>query len=211
MSRWHKLMWNIPFNGLSVVLDASTKELIDDPDTVALADAIVREVHAAAGTCGFDVPEEAIRKTIDVTRSMVPYDSSMRLDYLNHRPMEVEAIFGNPLREASRRVRIDAASRDALPAAEISRCPCRRGISNSRLPEAEEAVEQSRDSTDHGNRRCLDAAGCRRTDHKGELGRIELDAHNVRRRRRLFPLSPRLDRLVVRHAVPPSTAPGKSR
>ncbi len=100
MARWHKLMWNIPFNGLSVVLDASTRELVDDPHAVALADAIVREVHQAAAACGFDVPAETIEKTIEVTRSMVAYDSSMRLDYLNHRPMEVESIFGNPLRAA---------------------------------------------------------------------------------------------------------------
>ena len=36
MARWRKLMWNITFNGLSVALDASTKELVDDPDSLAL-------------------------------------------------------------------------------------------------------------------------------------------------------------------------------
>jgi 2-dehydropantoate 2-reductase len=100
LTRWRKLLWNIPFNGLSVSLDASTKDLVDDPDSLALVDAIIREVHAAAAACGVTIPEEMIEKTIEVTRSMVPYDSSMRLDYLNRRPMEVEAIFGNPLRVA---------------------------------------------------------------------------------------------------------------
>ena len=37
----------------------------------------------------------SIRLSIELTRSMVPYDSSMRLDYLNHRPIEVEAISGS--------------------------------------------------------------------------------------------------------------------
>lgn len=100
LTRWRKLLWNIPFNGLSVSLNASTKELIDDADSLALVAAIIREVHDAAAACGVQIPEEMIDKTIEVTRSMVPYDSSMRLDYLNHRPMEVEAIFGNPLRAA---------------------------------------------------------------------------------------------------------------
>lgn len=100
LTRWRKLLWNIPFNGLSVSLDASTKELVDDPDSVALVDAIIREVHAAAEACGVTIPPEMIAKTIDVTRSMVPYDSSMRLDYLNQRPMEIESIFGNPIRAA---------------------------------------------------------------------------------------------------------------
>ena len=102
LTRWRKLMWNIPFNGLSVVLDASTQELVEDDDSVALVDAIIREVHAAAAACGIDVPEEMITKTIDVTRGMVPYDSSMRLDYLNRRKIEVESIFGNPIRTARR-------------------------------------------------------------------------------------------------------------
>ena len=39
---------------------------------------------------------------IDHTDDMVPYDSSMRLDYLNGRAIEVEAIYGNALQEAQR-------------------------------------------------------------------------------------------------------------
>ncbi|MCL4160984.1 UNVERIFIED_CONTAM: hypothetical protein GTU68_041054, partial [Idotea baltica] len=98
--RWRKLMWNIPFNGLSVALNASTKEIVDTPSSFALADAIIREVHQGAAACGVDVPESAIAKTMDNTVKMVPYDSSMRIDYLNRRPMELQAIMGNPLAAA---------------------------------------------------------------------------------------------------------------
>ncbi|TWU34123.1 2-dehydropantoate 2-reductase [Novipirellula aureliae] len=98
--RWRKLMWNIPFNGLSVVLNASTKSLMDNVEACQLSDAIIREVHAAAAACGVEVPDAAIEITLENTRKMKPYDSSMRLDYLNKRPMEVEAILGNPLRVA---------------------------------------------------------------------------------------------------------------
>ena len=38
VARWRKLMWNIPFNGLSVVLDATTKELMQDRHAESLAD-----------------------------------------------------------------------------------------------------------------------------------------------------------------------------
>ena len=100
MVRWRKLMWNIPFNGLSVALNATTKEIVDHDESAALATAIIREVHGAAEACGVKVPNAMIDKTMETTRKMVPYDSSMRLDYLNKRPMEVEAIFGNPLRAA---------------------------------------------------------------------------------------------------------------
>jgi 2-dehydropantoate 2-reductase len=101
-ARWRKLMWNIPFNGLSVVLDASTKQLINDPDAVQLVETMIDEVHHAATGNGVHVDPSVKLLTVEVTRKMVPYDSSMRLDYLNRRPMEVEAIFGNPLKVARR-------------------------------------------------------------------------------------------------------------
>ena len=33
---------------------------------------------------------------------MTPYRTSMKIDYDEHRPLEVEAIFGNPLRAVQR-------------------------------------------------------------------------------------------------------------
>lgn len=102
LTRWQKLMWNIPFNGLSVALDASTKELMEQPDALALCEAIVREVHDGAASCGVEIPSKAIETTIEHTRVMVPYDSSMRLDFRNRRPMEIDAIFGRPLEAVAR-------------------------------------------------------------------------------------------------------------
>ncbi|MGB0760587.1 MAG: putative 2-dehydropantoate 2-reductase [Rubripirellula sp.] len=99
-ARWKKLMWNIPFNGLSVVLNASTWELMESPEACGLARDLIEEVHQAAKACGSAISEKVIQTTLDVTREMVPYDSSMRLDYLNQRPMEIEAILGNPIRRA---------------------------------------------------------------------------------------------------------------
>ncbi|MGV3486619.1 MAG: 2-dehydropantoate 2-reductase, partial [Planctomycetaceae bacterium] len=96
MARWRKLMWNIPFNGLSVVLNASTRDLIDTPATESLAQSIMQEVYDAARACGRTLPADAIEATLDHTRQMVPYDSSMRLDYLAQRPMELAAIFAAP-------------------------------------------------------------------------------------------------------------------
>ncbi len=100
LARWRKLMWNIPFNGLSVVLNASTKALIEDPRATELAAALMAEVAAGSAACGRRQPDNAIEQTLEHTRHMVPYDSSMRLDYLAGRPMEIEAILGNPLRAA---------------------------------------------------------------------------------------------------------------
>ena len=43
---------NIPFNGLSVVLDAGTDEMLADPVTRARAATLMDEVVAAAAACG---------------------------------------------------------------------------------------------------------------------------------------------------------------
>ncbi len=99
-TRWAKLMWNIPFNGLSVVLEALTDRIMAQPHTARLAEQLMREVHLAAAGCGSVIDESMIAKLLEDTRKMVPYASSMLLDYQQGRPMEIEAIFGNPLRAA---------------------------------------------------------------------------------------------------------------
>ncbi len=98
--RWRKLMWNIPYNGLSVALDASTDKLMASEVAVDLIRSLVTEVHSAATACGAKIGAEWIEKTIEHTREMVPYDSSMRLDFLAGRPMELRAILQNPINAA---------------------------------------------------------------------------------------------------------------
>ncbi len=98
--RWRKLMWNIPYNGLSVVLDADTSQLMSHAETALLVEELMVEVRHSAHACGKEIEESNIAKMLADTRLMVPYASSMLLDYRQRRPMEVEAIFGNPLRAA---------------------------------------------------------------------------------------------------------------
>jgi 2-dehydropantoate 2-reductase len=98
--RWRKLMWNIPYNGLSVALNADTSQIMKDPAAAALAESLMQEVRQVAHCCGSQIEAEFVDKLLQYTRQMVPYDSSMRLDYRAGRPMEIEAIFGNTLRAA---------------------------------------------------------------------------------------------------------------
>ncbi|MEQ1825963.1 MAG: putative 2-dehydropantoate 2-reductase [Pirellula sp.] len=102
LARWRKLMWNIPFNGLSVILNSSTNKIMEHPESRALAEAIIREVRQTACDCGHFIEPEFVQYMMDHTDVMVPYDSSMRLDFLAGRPIEVEAIYGNALRAAER-------------------------------------------------------------------------------------------------------------
>ncbi|MFM8214112.1 MAG: putative 2-dehydropantoate 2-reductase [Pirellula sp.] len=101
-TKWKKLMWNIPFNGLSVLLNASTDAIMNDPDSRLLARRISEEVRQIALAAGSPIEPSYVDWVIDHTDDMVPYDSSMRLDYLSGRAIEVEAIYGNALQEAQR-------------------------------------------------------------------------------------------------------------
>jgi 2-dehydropantoate 2-reductase len=102
LSRWKKLVWNIPYNGLSVILDARTDELMANSDTLVLVEKIMEEVVAGAKSCDRIIPEEFIRHMLDYTHKMKPYRTSMKIDYDESRPLEVEAIFGNPIRSAEK-------------------------------------------------------------------------------------------------------------
>ncbi|MBE9128269.1 MULTISPECIES: putative 2-dehydropantoate 2-reductase [unclassified Coleofasciculus] len=100
LSRWKKLVWNIPFNGLSVVLDATTDAIINDSYGQKMAEQLMREVVAAAAGYGLEIKESFIQKMLEHTVKMKPYRTSMKIDYDSHRPLEIEAIFGNPIRAA---------------------------------------------------------------------------------------------------------------
>ena len=100
LARWKKLVWNIPYNGLSVVLDARTDELMANADTRILVEKLMWEVVAGAKSCDRTIPDDFIPKMLDYTDKMKPYRTSMKLDYDRKQRLELEAIFGNPLRMA---------------------------------------------------------------------------------------------------------------
>jgi len=99
--RWRKLMWNVPFNGLSVVLDATTADMVADPDCRVMVQDLMTEVLSASVGTGHMVDPGAIDALFDSTERMVPYAPSMKLDYEAGRPMELDAIYRVPLEVAS--------------------------------------------------------------------------------------------------------------
>jgi 2-dehydropantoate 2-reductase len=101
-SRWKKLVWNIPFNGLSVILDAKTDALIADRATRSLAEDLMQEVVNGAAAYDRAIAPEFVQDMLDKTVKMKPYLTSMKLDYDRRQPLEVEAIFGNPLKKAAK-------------------------------------------------------------------------------------------------------------
>ncbi len=100
LARWNKLLWNIPFNGVCVVLNSSTKELITHPASRQLVTDLMNEVVDAAYACGVKMDRSGVEKMINNTLKMKPYAPSMKLDFDFKRPMEIEAIYSNPVNEA---------------------------------------------------------------------------------------------------------------
>ena len=62
--RWKKLVWNIPYNGLTVLMNASTDKLTFDADSRPLLQDLMREVIEAAAACGATIPFDFIDKMI---------------------------------------------------------------------------------------------------------------------------------------------------
>jgi 2-dehydropantoate 2-reductase len=122
-AHWEKLVWNIPFNGLGVASAAGCNALVQSscdprPSTARqclttdklLADArwarlvrdLMLEVIAAARALGFDVPDTFADQQIERTRTMGAYRASTLIDFERGQPLELESLFLEPLRQATR-------------------------------------------------------------------------------------------------------------
>jgi 2-dehydropantoate 2-reductase len=100
-ARWQKLIWNIPFNGLAITGGGiATDRILSDPGLAAQVRPLMDEVAAAARHFGHDVSDAFIQGQIDVTPGMGAYHPSSVVDFLAGRDVEVEAIWGEPLRRA---------------------------------------------------------------------------------------------------------------
>ena len=100
LARWRKLVWNIPFNGLSVVRNELTNQLVRNPRTRALCERLMHEVATAAKACARPIEPAFLEKMMADTEKMKPYAPSMKLDFDRGSQMEVESIYGHPVRAA---------------------------------------------------------------------------------------------------------------
>ena len=108
MSRWEKLGWNVPFAGLGVAAGGiTTDRIVGDAELRALARALMDEVFLG-GNADLAAHGEEARLDCDAiaeryfnwTDALGPYRSSTVIDFTEGRPLEVTAIFGEPLRRA---------------------------------------------------------------------------------------------------------------
>jgi 2-dehydropantoate 2-reductase len=96
---WRKLCWNIPFNGLSIACGGvTTDRILSDPTHRSRARRLMHEIQDAALSHGIKIEDSFLVKQFDLTEPMGPYKPSSLIDFLKGRSVEVEAIWGEPLR-----------------------------------------------------------------------------------------------------------------
>ncbi|MDD5727118.1 MAG: 2-dehydropantoate 2-reductase [Victivallales bacterium] len=99
--RWIKLVWNVPYNPVSVLAGGvDTRIISTTPELENLCVKLMEEVCAVAASRKMRLPADIIRKNLEFTRGFPPYKTSMLLDFENKRPLEVEAIVGKVVRIA---------------------------------------------------------------------------------------------------------------
>ena len=96
---WRKLCWNIPFNGLAIAGGGITTDLILADSNLRLrAEKLMNEIQAGAKACGILIEDSFLQRQFDLTEPMGAYKPSSLIDFLARKPVEVEAIWGEPYR-----------------------------------------------------------------------------------------------------------------
>ncbi len=121
-AHWEKLVWNIPFNGLGVASAAgieafrvsspefqgagppgpclATNQLLDAAHWEQLVRELMLEVIRTGVALGHSIPESLADKQIERTRTMGAYKASTLVDFERGKPLELEGLFLEPLRQA---------------------------------------------------------------------------------------------------------------
>lgn len=110
--RWKKMVWNLPFNGISVAMGGiSVDKIVNDPglrhlaytvmdETIAAANADFDHVHGAGTIPPLGESDRAAM--MKLSDDMGPYKPSTMLDFVNRRSMEVQYLFRTPIDRAYR-------------------------------------------------------------------------------------------------------------
>ena len=111
--RWKKLVWNVPFNGVTIAAGGiTTDRVLADEGLRRLSRELMSEVLQGAAALGFTIPESYADFQMARTPPLGAYKPSRQLDWQAGRELEVESIWGEPVRRA-------AAAGRALPRMEM--------------------------------------------------------------------------------------------
>lgn len=99
--RWRKLVWNVPFNGLAIAAGGVTTDaLLADDGLKTLSRRLMEEIVEAAAKVGHVIPRSFVDLQFERTAKMARYRPSSLIDFEEGREVEIEEIWGEPLRRA---------------------------------------------------------------------------------------------------------------
>ena len=114
LERWRKLLWNLPFNPVSVLAGGiNSRELCSGDDIEQLCSVLMDEIIAVANASGVPLTRQMADDQFEYTRNFPPYRTSMLQDFEAgrsleidavelRRPLEVDAVIGNAVQLADR-------------------------------------------------------------------------------------------------------------
>ncbi|KAI1009062.1 hypothetical protein LB504_001969 [Fusarium proliferatum] len=114
VQRWEKVVWNAAWNSLTALTLMDTHAWLSSSDlSTPMTRKLMKEVIDVANALGVPLEYELIDRLLDKILAMPPIGSSMRTDYENGKPMEVEVILGYPVRKG-RELGTDVATIETL-------------------------------------------------------------------------------------------------
>ncbi|QGI86818.1 hypothetical protein CEK25_013547 [Fusarium fujikuroi] len=114
VQRWEKVVWNAAWNSLTALTLVDTHAWLSSSDlSTPMTRKLMKEVIDVANALGVPLEYGLIDRLLDKILAMPPIGSSMRTDYENGKPMEVEVILGYPVKKG-RELGIDVATIETL-------------------------------------------------------------------------------------------------
>ena len=92
--RWAKLVINGSWNPVAALTGCDTRQILHQPDSLALAQRLAEEIYEVAVKSGANLPPDLPRRTLSDAASAEPFIPSMLQDARHGREMEVEPICG---------------------------------------------------------------------------------------------------------------------
>ncbi|WP_273852641.1 ketopantoate reductase family protein [Guptibacillus spartinae] len=101
-AKWKKLLWNVTFNPLSAYAGVTVGQIVDHPKLRETAESALVEGMQIASYKGFIFQNELIHQIFKGARKADTHYTSMLQDRLNGKQLEIEAICGYFLKEATK-------------------------------------------------------------------------------------------------------------
>lgn len=100
-AQWMKLVWNIPFNGLTISEGGiDTEALLNIKGMDKRIMEIMKEIQSVAQALGHKIEDSFLERQVVITKPMGKYRPSSMIDFIEGREVELNAIWEEPLRVA---------------------------------------------------------------------------------------------------------------